>query len=396
MSEEPTDRAPQATPGRKPRVAVVFGGRSSEHAISCVSAGSVLRRHRPGRVRRGADRHLARGALGAGRGRAREARDHRRRAARRSTRPAARSLLAGDPTSTGMVVLEPGKVPRELGEVDVVLPLLHGPYGEDGTMQGLLELAGVRYVGSGVFASAAAMDKGHMKALFAAAGLPVGPYAVVTPRQWEARPGRRAGDGGRPGLPGVRQALPGRLERGHHQGRPSPASSTRRSSWRAATTRGVIVEAHVAGREIECGVLRGCRRRRARRRASRARSSSSGPRVLRLRGEVPARRGHPARRARRSARRRGRARSGRWPARPSTRCPARGWPGWTSSSTRRAGARQRAQHHAGLHAVVDVPADVEGQRAGLPGSWSTGCVRTALAPAVRPALSTRPRVARAL
>src|SRR5688572_30937989 len=79
-----------------------------------------------------------------------------------------------------MVVLEPGKVPRELGAVDVVLPLLHGTYGEDGTLQGLLELAGVSYVGSGVFASAAAMDKGHMKALFAAAGLPTGPYAVIT------------------------------------------------------------------------------------------------------------------------------------------------------------------------------------------------------------------------
>ena len=58
-------------------------------------------------------------------------------------------MLSGDPTQRGLTVHEPGKVPHELGEVDVVLPLLHGPYGEDGTLQGLLELAGVAYVGSG-------------------------------------------------------------------------------------------------------------------------------------------------------------------------------------------------------------------------------------------------------
>ena len=69
-------------------------------------------------------------------------------------------------------VLEPGQVPAVLSGVDVVFPLLHGPYGEDGTIQGLLELAGVAYVGSGVLASAAAMDKAVMKLLLAGAGLP--------------------------------------------------------------------------------------------------------------------------------------------------------------------------------------------------------------------------------
>ena len=87
-------------------------------------------------------------------------------------------VLPGDPTA----------LPAELAEVDVVFPLLHGPYGEDGTVQGLLELAGVPYVGSGVFASAAAMDKHHMKRLLHEAGLAVPPYVVV--RAGRADPGR--------------------------------------------------------------------------------------------------------------------------------------------------------------------------------------------------------------
>ena len=75
-------------------------------------------------------------------------------------------------------------MPESLGEVDVVFPLLHGPFGEDGTIQGMFEMADIRYVGSGVFASAAGMDKHYMKVLFAGAGLPVGPYAVITDSQW--------------------------------------------------------------------------------------------------------------------------------------------------------------------------------------------------------------------
>ena len=72
-----------------------------------------------------------------------------------------------------------------LAGIDVVFPLLHGPWGEDGTLQGLLELATIPYVGSGVYASSASMDKLHMKAAFRAAGLPVGPYEAVLPRDWE-------------------------------------------------------------------------------------------------------------------------------------------------------------------------------------------------------------------
>src|SRR5262249_40562780 len=98
--------------------------------------------------------------------------------------PGAEIAARLDPATRGLVVTAPGQVPRSLGEVDVVLPLLHGAYGEDGTLQGLLEMAGARYAGAGVFASAAGMDKEYMKLIFAARGLPVGRYVVVRDRDW--------------------------------------------------------------------------------------------------------------------------------------------------------------------------------------------------------------------
>src|SRR6185503_20132384 len=93
--------------------------------------------------------------------------------------------LAQQDSASELVVQEPSSVPRTLGEVDVVFPLLHGPWGEDGTPQGLLEMAGIRYVGSGVLASAVGMDKHYMKIVLAGAGLPVTPYVVILPREWE-------------------------------------------------------------------------------------------------------------------------------------------------------------------------------------------------------------------
>ncbi|HMG61645.1 MAG TPA: D-alanine--D-alanine ligase family protein, partial [Streptosporangiaceae bacterium] len=84
------------------------------------------------------------------------------------------------------VTSAPGQIPALLGEVDVVLPVLHGPFGEDGTIQGLLELAGVPYVGAGVLSSALSMDKEYMKLVFAAKGLPVGRYVVLGPHDWPA------------------------------------------------------------------------------------------------------------------------------------------------------------------------------------------------------------------
>ena len=166
---------------KKTRVAVIFGGRSSEHSISCISAGSVLRaldRSRYDVVPIGITRS-GKWVL--------EADNADRLAIQNGVFPevdAANSpvLFTADPTATELVVQS--NVPEVLQQVDVAFPVLHGPWGEDGTIQGLLELAGIPYVGSGVFASAAAMDKAHLKAMMQSAGLPIGPYEVVSNAQW--------------------------------------------------------------------------------------------------------------------------------------------------------------------------------------------------------------------
>ena len=88
----------------------------------------------------------------------------------------------------GLVVTQADEVPSVLGEVDVVFPVMHGPWGQDGTLQGLLEMAGVRYVGAGVLSSAVGTDKHYMKQLCMAAGLPLLPYVLVRPRHWEQDP----------------------------------------------------------------------------------------------------------------------------------------------------------------------------------------------------------------
>ncbi|MDT5029051.1 MAG: D-alanine-D-alanine ligase, partial [Micromonosporaceae bacterium] len=160
-------------------------------------------------------------------------------------------VLPGDPTSGGLVVLDPADGARALGDVDVVLPVLHGIYGEDGTIQGLLEMAGVPYVGAGVFASAAAMDKEFTKKLAAAENIPVGPYAVL-----RAGATLSPADKERLGLPVfVKPARAG-----------SSYGISKVSSWDNLDTAitaarahdpKVLVEAAVIGREIECGVLEG-------------------------------------------------------------------------------------------------------------------------------------------
>jgi D-alanine-D-alanine ligase len=160
-------------------------------------------------------------------------------------------VLPGDPTSNGLMVLEPADGAAALGGVDVVFPALHGAYGEDGTIQGLLEMAGIPYVGANVFASAAAMDKEFTKKLAAAEGIPTGPYAVL-----RAGVSLSEAEKERLGLPVFVK--------------PSRAGSsygiTKVSDWAdldaaVAAARKidpkVLVEAAIVGREIECGVLEG-------------------------------------------------------------------------------------------------------------------------------------------
>src|SRR5688572_10528690 len=173
------------TSNRKPRVAVVFGGRSSEHAISCVTAGSVLKA-----IDRDKYDVVPVGIATDGRWVLESGDTERLQITGPDTLPAvdgdrAAVTLARDAEATDLVVHEPTQPPHTLGEVDVVFPLLHGPWGEDGTIQGMLEMAGVRYVGAGVLASAVSMDKAYMKVVLAAAGLPVLPSVTVTARQWE-------------------------------------------------------------------------------------------------------------------------------------------------------------------------------------------------------------------
>jgi D-alanine-D-alanine ligase len=180
---------------RKIRVAVVFGGRSTEHAVSCLGAGHILAaidRDRYEVVPVGIARD-GRWVLTSD--------DPARLAIQGGELPSVDAVATPgseiaarlDQGARGLVVTGPGEVPRSLGEVDVVLPLLHGAYGEDGTLQGLLETTGTCYAGAGVLASAAGMDKEYMKLIFAARGLPVGRYVVVRDRDWRDRPAEQHG-----------------------------------------------------------------------------------------------------------------------------------------------------------------------------------------------------------
>jgi D-alanine-D-alanine ligase len=160
-------------------------------------------------------------------------------------------VLPGDPTAAGITVLEPGAAAQVLDAVDVVFPLLHGAYGEDGTIQGLLEMAGVPYVGAGVLASAVGMDKEFTKKLLRAEGLPTGDYLVVRPG--EPVP---AGVVERLGLPVF--VKPARAGSSIGITRVTDAADIPAAVAAARTVDPkVLIEAAVPGREIECGVLEG-------------------------------------------------------------------------------------------------------------------------------------------
>ncbi|EID53322.1 D-alanine--D-alanine ligase family protein [Saccharomonospora xinjiangensis] len=233
---------------RKTRVAVVFGGRSTEHTISCVSAGSILANLDPGRfevVPIGVTR-AGGWVLGTS-----EPEALRIKGGELPSVAGGEALvLAPDPTAGGVVRLEPGERAEILSSVDVVFPVLHGAFGEDGTIQGLLELADLPYVGAGVFASAAAMDKEYAKKLLAAEGIEVGRYAVVRRGQQTLPEEERD----RLGLPVfVKPARAG-----------SSIGISRVTDWSQLdaaialarqTDPKVLVEAETVGREVECGVL---------------------------------------------------------------------------------------------------------------------------------------------
>lgn len=229
---------------------VLFGGRSSEHAISCISAGSVLRS-----IDRSVYDVVPIGITKDGHW-VLETDDPDQLTIRDGVLPEVRTnrpdvVLHGDPTHPG-VVIGADAVARRL---DVVFPVLHGPWGEDGTIQGLLELAGIPYVGSGVFASAASMDKGHMKALLRAAGLPVGPYVVITPSDWMTSRTRVLEDVAALGFPVFVKPARAGSSVGITKVKDAAGLESAIEEARSHDPR-VVVEASLEGvREIECGVL---------------------------------------------------------------------------------------------------------------------------------------------
>jgi D-alanine-D-alanine ligase len=198
---EPCDAA-KALSGRKMtkklRVGILFGGRSGEHEVSLLSAGSVLQAidhdqfdvtpigiTKDGRWLATTDaRCLLNGDAGAA--------GRQLRAGDPSATPGAKLLHDGIPT---LMSPEPvGSTTRDKSQhlggkpLDVVFPVLHGTFGEDGTIQGLFELAGIAYVGSGVLGSAAGMDKDAMKRLFAQAKLPIVKHVALLRAEWEKSP----------------------------------------------------------------------------------------------------------------------------------------------------------------------------------------------------------------
>ncbi|MGO9337439.1 MAG: D-alanine--D-alanine ligase family protein [Terracidiphilus sp.] len=185
---------------KKLRVGVLFGGRSGEHEVSLLSAASVLQaidRKKFDVVPIGItkDGHWvaagdARGLLEGGE----SAVVRKLRAGDPEATPGAKllhegipTLLAPEPAETSTALSAGGNRPAA-ANLDVVFPVLHGTFGEDGTIQGLFELAGIAYVGSGVLGSAAGMDKDVMKRLFQQAGLPIVKHVTLLRADWEKQP----------------------------------------------------------------------------------------------------------------------------------------------------------------------------------------------------------------
>jgi len=164
------------TSNKRLRVGVIFGGRSGEHEVSLASAASVIRALDPEKyeaVPIGITKD-GRWLVGTG----------TQKMLPEVLKSGERVWLPPDPTSATLVPMTPS-AEHPAVSVDVVFPVLHGTFGEDGTVQGLLELAGLPYVGAGVLASAVGMDKDVQKRLFAEAGLPIVPFLAVRRSEWE-------------------------------------------------------------------------------------------------------------------------------------------------------------------------------------------------------------------
>ena len=268
---EITPPSPEAGNVARPRVLLLFGGRSGEHAISCATAGGVLRA-----IDRTKYDVVAVGITPAGQwvlvaddpdrwsivdGRLPEVEDG-----------PAHVLLPQSTDVRALQVLEGQNAPAALGRVDVVFPLLHGPFGEDGTVQGMLELVDLRYVGAGVLASAVGMDKHFMKLVLAAQGIPIAPFTVLRPGDFDRNPVAWTQTIAALGLPVF--VKPARA--GSSLGISKVSTLDELPAAIAEAQRHdpkIIVEVGVVGREIECAVL-------GAREGERARASQPGEIVV--------------------------------------------------------------------------------------------------------------------
>src|SRR5919198_3826419 len=252
------------------RVGVLYGGRSGEHEVSLASAAAVFahldrKRYEPVPIKIEKDGRWALADKPPSMMSAGEVIEQVRLDAARPVRegreghlvthPGEETILSIDRTVTSKDADLPSAVVTGLA-LDAIFPMLHGPYGEDGTIQGLLELANVPYVGSGVLGSAVGMDKAVMKVLFAARGLPLCPYRVVMRHEWERQADRIAIE--------LERALkfpmfikPANLGSSVGISKAKNQQGLRDAVALAASfDRKIVVEAAVTpARELECGVL---------------------------------------------------------------------------------------------------------------------------------------------
>ena len=260
----------------KLRVGILFGGRSGEHEVSLLSAASVLKAIDKdkytvvpiGITREGrwlTESHAERLLRGEGAG---EESGRHLRAGDPETTPGAALLASGEavivppmPQAHGLVPFQSAAISTQKSiDVDVIFPVLHGTFGEDGTIQGLLELADIPYVGAGVLGSAAGMDKDIMKQLFAGAGLAIVKHVTVLRSQWEKDPRKvtRQVESKLKYPVFVKPANLGSsvgISKAHNRRELGPAIATA-----AGYDRKIVIEQGVGGkkrkaRELECSVL---------------------------------------------------------------------------------------------------------------------------------------------
>ncbi|GHO43743.1 D-alanine--D-alanine ligase [Ktedonospora formicarum] len=173
---------------RKIRIGLIYGGRSGEHEVSLASAESVIANINQDKyeVVPIAINKAGQWLLGVEPARMIEAQKNTQ--AKHELEQSTAVTFTGDPSLRRLISVKEGESLKDDGALDVILPVMHGTSGEDGALQGLLEMANIPYIGCGVLGSALGMDKEKMKMIFEQAGLPVGPYLVYRRNQWERDP----------------------------------------------------------------------------------------------------------------------------------------------------------------------------------------------------------------